>query len=194
MRQSSTGSGSSDPTDAHRRLRQFCRGKTAERLFVQSTCHPAEPTGFCFCEGSPWRAIRFYARALLLDLTFRLPSNGLKVWFLRRLGARVGNPVYFSHGVWIDPMFPELLTIEDRVFFGMGAKVFTHEFRIDQFRAGKVLIRRGAFIGGFAVVRCGVEIGEDSVVGACCVVHRDVPAGHTMFVPPAHLVKRAEKP
>ena len=89
-----------------------------------------------------------------------MPWNCGKIWILRRLGARVGNGVYFAIGTWIDPNFPELLTIEDDVFFGMGAKIFTHECRIDEFRAGKVLIRRGAFIGGFAIIACGVEIGE----------------------------------
>lgn len=192
MKRFSTGSASSDRADAQRRLAEFRRGKTAERLFVQSTCHPSEPTGFCFCDGSPWRAILFYARAALLDLVFRLPFNGLKVRALRRMGARVGNPVYFSHGVWIDPMFPELLTIEDHVFFGMGTRIFTHEFRIDRFRAGKVVIRRGSFIGGFSVIRCGVEIGENSVVDGGCMVQHDVPAGATLKAPPAQLMQAAK--
>ena len=124
-----------DRTEAHRRLREFCRGATEDRLFIYPTGHPTEPTGFCPCEGSWWRAGRFYARALLMALIFKLPCSGLKVWFLRRVGARVGRRVHFCEDVWIDPVFPELLTIEDGVFFGMGAKVFTHEIRLHEFRA-----------------------------------------------------------
>ena len=137
-----------------------------------------------------WQALRFYAKAVLLGIAFRLPSNGLKVWMLRRLGAKVGRQVYFSPGVLIDPTFPELITIEDGVFFGLGAKVFTHEFRIDQFRAGKVLIRRGAFIGGYAVIACGVEIGQRGVVAACSVADRDVPAGATLIQSPSRILRR----
>ena len=181
-----------DLHDAYRRLREFRRGRTGERLFIHPTCHPAEPTGFCYCEGSGWRAIWFYTKAMLLWLAFRLPANGPKVWMLRRLGARVGRGVYFSAGVWIDPTFPELITIEDGVFFGMGAKIFTHEFRIDQFRAGKVTIRRGALIGGFAMIGCGVEIGESGVVAACSVADRDVPAGATLIQSPARILRRPE--
>jgi len=181
-----------DLTEAHRRLREFRRGRTAERLFIQPTCHPADPTGFCDCEGAWWRAGWFYARALLTALIFKLPWNQLKVWFLRRLGAQVGRRVYFGEGVWIDPMFPELLTVEDGVFFGLGAKVFMHEFRINEFRAGKVLIRQGAFIGGFAVIACGVEIGAGAVVAACSVADRDVPAGATLISAPARIVKRPQ--
>ena len=178
--------------DAYRRLREFREDRTSDRLFVHPTCHPAEPTGFCYCEGSLWRALHFYAKALLLGLAFRLPSNGLKVWTLRRLGAKVGRRVYFSPGVLVDPTFPELITIEDGVFFGLGAKIFTHEFRIDQFRAGRVIIRRGAFIGGFAVIACGVEIGERAVVAACSVADRDVPAGATLIQSPARILRRPE--
>ena len=181
-----------DLHDAYRRLREFRRGQGNERMFIQPTCHPAEATGFCYCEGSLWRAIGFYAKAMLLRLAFALPANGPKVWMLRRLGARVGRGVYFSAGVWIDPTFPELITIEDGVFFGMGVKVLTHEYGIDQFRAGRVTIRRRAFIGGFAIIRCGVEIGENAVVAACAAADRDVPAGATLIQSPARILHRPD--
>jgi acetyltransferase-like isoleucine patch superfamily enzyme len=86
-------------------------------------------------------------------------------------------------------MYPELLTIEDCVFFGMDVKLLTHEFRVNQFRAGKVLIRRGAFIGAFAVIPCGVEIGEGAVVAACSVAYRDVPPGATLISAPPTILK-----
>jgi len=181
-----------DLQDAYRRLREFRRGRSSEKLFVHPTCHPAEPTGFCYCEGSAWQAIVIYCKAILLGAAFRLPWNGLKVWTLRRLGARVGSQAYFSPGVWVDPTFPELLTIEDSVFFGMGAKLFTHEFRVDQFRAGKIIIRRRAFIGAFATIACGVEIGEGATVAACSVADRDVPAHATLIQSPARILRRPD--
>lgn len=188
-----TNEPTSDLDDALRRLREFRRGRTPERLFIHPIEHPSEPNGFCHCEGSAWRALRFYLKALSMEFVFWLPINRLKVFWLRRLGARVGNDVYFSPWVWIDPSYPELITIEDGVFFGMGVKLFTHEYRIDQFRAGKVLIRRKAFVGAFAVLECGVEIGETAVVAACSIVDRDVPAGATLIPPPARIVRRPEK-
>lgn len=192
MPETTTSPAPTDLTDAYRRLREFRQGKSSERVFTHPTCHPALPTGFCFCEESLGRAVLFYAKALLLAAVFKLPLNWLKVWTLRRLGAHVGNQVYFSAGVWIDPMFPELLTIEDCVFFGMDAKILTHEFGIDQFRAGKVLIRQGAFIGGFATIRCGVEIGRRATVAACSVAYRDVPPGATLISAPPMIVKNRE--
>jgi acetyltransferase-like isoleucine patch superfamily enzyme len=184
----------SELQEAHRRLREFRRGLTGERLFVHPTCHPSQVTGFCSCEKSTWSATVFYAKAILLIFFFALPLNGFKVWVLRRLGARVGKGVFFSPGVWIDPIFPDLITVEDNVFFGTGVTIFTHDFRIDQFRAGKVIFRREAFIGAFAVIGCGVEIGQRAVVAACSAVDRDVPAGATLIPPPARILRRPENP
>ena len=194
MKDRTSADSRSDLEEAHRRLREFRCGPDQQRLFVHPTCHPSEKTGFCYCERSWWLASCFYVKALFIGLALKLPCNRLKVWVLRRVGACIGENVYFSAGVWIDPTFPELLTIEDNVFLGMGVKVFTHEYRIDQFRAGRVWIRRGAFIGGFAVIPCGIEIGEGAVVAACSVVHRDVPPGATLISPPARIISRKEAP
>jgi hypothetical protein len=184
----------SDLQDAYRRFRAFRLGKTEDRVFTHPTCHPTEATRFCPCEGSYWKPAWLFVKAVALGLVMRLPFNRPKVWLLRRLGARVGNRVHLCPGVWIDPLFPELLCIEDSVFLGTGAKVFLHEFGIDQFRAGKVILRRNAMVGGLAVVRCGVEIGAGAVVAACAVVTQDVPAGCTAISPPARIVRRESCP
>jgi len=175
--------------EALKRLDDFLKGSSTDRLFIQPTGHPALPTGFCWCDRSLWRSLPFFFRALALSLVFRLPWNGPKVRLLRRLGARVGRNVFFSAGTWIDPTFPSLIGTEDTVFFGMGAKVFTHEYRPREFRAGKVTIRKGAFIGAFAVIPCGTEIGEGGVVAACSLAHKDVPAGGTLMSAPGRVVK-----
>ena len=39
------------------------------------------------------------------------------------------------------------------------------------------IVRRGASIGSGSTILCGIEIGEDAIVGAGSVVTRDVPAG-----------------
>jgi acetyltransferase-like isoleucine patch superfamily enzyme len=177
--------------DAHERLRRFLRGDTPERLFTVRTGHPSSPTGFCWCDGRPVAALAVYLRGAALGIVMRLPWSGLKVWVLRRLGARIGRNVYISVGAWIDPVFPQLLAIEDDVFIGMGARILTHEFRIDEFRAGKVVIRRGAMVGGFSLIACGLEIGEEAVVAGGAAVAVDVPARTQATGNPAFIMKRA---
>ena len=183
-----------DVAEAKRRLERFLKGKTEERLFRCPTGHPSRPTGFCWCDASAGKMLRLYVRAAILAVVLKLPFNDLKVRLLRRLGARVGRNVFISAGAWIDPTFPQLVTIEDDVFIGMNAHILTHEFRIDEFRAGKVILRRGAFIGGFALVACGVEVGEDAVVAGGAVVGLDVPAGTVATGNPAFIWNRKGAP
>lgn len=183
-----------DPAAARARLKEFLAGKTPDSVFIEPACHPALPTGFCFCEESLLATLRLIWRAWWLETLLRLPFNGLKVWHLRRLGAKIGKNVYISAGVWIDPLFPQLLTIEDQVFIGMNARILTHEFRIDEFRAGKVVIRSGAFIGAFSVIGAGIEIGANATVAACAAIGRSVPANMTAIGNPATHIHKAQRP
>jgi acetyltransferase-like isoleucine patch superfamily enzyme len=164
---------------------RFLAGQTTERVFRHPTCHPSQPTGFCPCDGSWPAKLWFYFKATVLLTALRLPFTRLKIALLRRAGARVGRDVFISADVWIDPTFPQLLTIEDRVMIGVGVKIGLHEFTPDEFCAGRVVLRRGAIVGGFALIRYGVEIGEDAVVAPAAAVARDVPAGQMAVGNPA---------
>lgn len=160
-----------------RKLREFLADETGPRVFSWPTGHPSRPTGFCPCDGSWALRLGSYAKALILLAVLRSPFNRPKLACLRSLGARVGRQVYIAPEVWIDPLFPQLLTIEDQVMIGYNVKIALHEFGRDRFRAGRVILRRGAVIGGFALIGHGVEIGEGAVVAGGAVVGRDVPPG-----------------
>jgi acetyltransferase-like isoleucine patch superfamily enzyme len=49
-------------------------------------------------------------------------------------------------------------------------------------------VRRGASIGANATILCGIEIGEEALVGAGAVVTRDVPAHAIVAGVPAAVV------
>lgn len=177
------------PPDVRSRFEAFCANRTEERIFTHPIGHHSRKTGFCPCEGTLHKALRYYLRAGLLLWLLRGPFSGLKVWYLRRLGARIGRNVYIAADTWIDPLLPQLLTIEDNVTFGVGVRIGLHEFRQHEFRAGKVIIRRGALIGGCSLVGCGVEIGENATIAPAAAVYRDVPAGGTAYGNPMRLLK-----
>jgi acetyltransferase-like isoleucine patch superfamily enzyme len=180
------------PPSGREKLAQFLAGQSAERIFRHPSCHPSQPTGFCPCDGSWPAKLWFYLKATVLLTTLRLPFNRLKIALLRRAGARVGRDVFISADVWIDPTFPQLLTIEDRVMIGVGVKIGLHEFTPDEFCAGPVVLRRGAIVGGFALIRYGVEIGEGAVVAPAAAVARDVPAGMIAVGNPARNLPRLQ--
>ena len=51
----------------------------------------------------------------------------------------------------------------------------------------------GATIGSGSTILCGVEIGEDAIVGAGSVVTRDVPAGTIVAGNPARVLRKIER-
>jgi hypothetical protein len=169
------------------RFNQFRSGQTGERSFRHPTCHPSHPTGFCPCDQAWPATVWFYFKSTLLLTALKLPFNALKIALLRWSGARVGRDVFISTDVWIDPAFPELLTIEDEVMLGVGVRICLHAFERDHFEAGKVVLRKGVIIGGFALIGPGVEIAEGAVVAGGAVVGRDVPAGKAAIGNPARI-------
>jgi acetyltransferase-like isoleucine patch superfamily enzyme len=50
-------------------------------------------------------------------------------------------------------------------------------------------IRRGARVGGGAILCPGIEVGEESFVGAGAVVTKDVPAGKVVVGSPARVIR-----
>jgi acetyltransferase-like isoleucine patch superfamily enzyme len=133
----------------------------------------------------------FYLKAWLLLTILKSAWNSAKTKLLRLQGASIGQNVFISTDVWIDPTFPQLLTIDDDVMVGVGAKIALHEFGPRQFSAGRVVIRKGVVIGGFALIGHGVEIGSGAVVAGGAAVGRDVPAGKLAIGNPARIMPLA---
>ena len=90
-------------------------------------------------------------------------------------------------------IFDGVVTIEDDVFVGPNV-VFTddpHPMNCPRYHEcrGGAIVRRLARIGANCTIMPGVEIGEDSLVGAGSVVIRDVPAGMVVAGNPARVIK-----
>ena len=127
-----------------------------------------------------------------------------------REGARIGRHCRLGKGVYIDTNVSvgdhcklqngatvyQGVTIGDRVFVGPHA-VFTNDLypraaRTDwrtypgedkspPWEVVRTVVRDGASIGANATILCGIEIGENAMVGAGAVVTKDVPR-HALVV------------
>lgn len=92
----------------------------------------------------------------------------------------IGNNVTIKNGVHIY----DGITLEDNVFIGPNV-VFTNDksprSKIHKSPFLKTLIKKGASVGGGAVLLPGITIGENSIIGAGAVVTKDVPSNSVVY-------------
>ena len=118
--------------------------------------------------------------ALIFEILRKTPPCKIKNAIYRIFGVRIGKGVSIAYNVLPDPLFPELLTIQDGVMIGSDCELATHEFLRESFSLGRTIIRKNAMISGYTIIRRGVTIGENAITGAICFVSSDVE--DNMFV------------
>jgi acetyltransferase-like isoleucine patch superfamily enzyme len=180
--------------EAQEKLAEFLRDDSEERVFTWPIEHPSHPSPFCPCSKPVIKSLWFYFKATLLKILLNQPYNQPKIAYLRLLGASIGNNVIISVGTYIDPLFPQLLTIEDNVLVGLEAKIMMHEFDMHEFRAGRIILKKGCLVGGFSLLRPGIEVGENATVAPASVVIHDVPPSTTALGYPARISNSGQKP
>jgi serine acetyltransferase len=122
--------------------------------------------------------------------TMSLPGGqNLRVSMHRARGVRIGRNVWISYNVILETACPELITIDDDVFIGIGVIVIAHFKESRGVRIGKQ-----AFIGPGVIILPDVEIGEGAVVTAGSVVTSSVPAMTVVQGNPAVPIARCGVP
>ena len=104
----------------------------------------------------------------------------------------IGNNVTIKCGVQIW----DGIRVEDNVFIGPNVTFTNDRFpRSKQYPAKfeNTIIRKGASLGAGTTVLCGIEIGENAMIGAGSVVTKNIPANELWVGNPAHFVKKIEK-
>jgi serine acetyltransferase len=116
--------------------------------------------------------IRGLLNRVLQLLTLLLPGGqSLRVFLHRTRGVHVGQNVWISYNVVLETAYPELITIDDEAFVGIGVIVIAH---FKEARRG-VRIGKRAFVGPGVIILPDVEIGDGAVVTAGSVVTSSVP-------------------
>lgn len=136
-------------------------------------------------------------RERLADITGQAidPTTSVFVPFFANFGRhiRLGQRVFINHGC----SFLDLggITVEDDVLIGPKVNLITENHPIDPAQRKSldlksILIKRNAWIGAGATILPGVTVGEDAIVAAGAVVHKDVEAGTIVGGVPAKLIRR----
>jgi UDP-2-acetamido-3-amino-2,3-dideoxy-glucuronate N-acetyltransferase len=91
-------------------------------------------------------------------------------------GVEIEDEVFIGHGVvFINDRYPRATNLDG---------VLQHE---TDWKLERTLIRRRASIGSGAIIMCGIEVGEEALVGAGALVTHDVPAGAIVVGHPARV-------
>lgn len=121
--------------------------------------------------------VRTVVNTIVLYSCKLIPSLGLKRFFYRLLGMKVGKGVSIALGAMFDIFFPDLITIGDNSIIGYNTTILCHEFLIKKWRRGEVRIGNNVMLGAQCLVMPGVAIGDGATVAAYSLVNKDVPAG-----------------
>ena len=156
------------------------------------TEHPAAVKGFNSLWG--WHHDRdpvvVAFNFLLLQVVRYSPSLQLKIGCMRAMGIKAGEHVSMALEATVDIIYPELIEIGDNTVVGYRTTILAHEYLIDTYRTGRVIIGKNVLIGANATILAGVTIGDGAVVSACSLVNRDVPAGAFVGGVPAKIIER----
>lgn len=131
---------------------------------------------------------------IVIQLGRYSPSLPFKNFLYRRLlHMNVGEETSFALMVMPDVMFPERITIGKNSIIGYNTTLLAHEYLIDEYRIGDVVIGDRVLIGANSTILPGVHIGDEAIVSAATLVHKDVPAGSFVGGNPMKIIYTAEE-
>ena len=107
-------------------------------------------------------------------------------------GMKIGKDVAIAYNVLPDPLYPELIEIEEGVLLGSDIELGCHEFINHRFTLGRIKIKKNSMIGAYAMIGAGVTIGENAVIGLRSFVREDVPDNEFWAGSPAKLIKKID--
>lgn len=138
-----------------------------------------------------WKVFR---NTLVIMICRYLPFMSWKRWLYRKLlGIKMGPQSAVAFMVMMDIMYPERISIGSNSIIGYNTTILCHEYLIDEYRVGDVIIGDRVMIGANSTILPGVTIGDDAIVSAGSLVIRDVPPGAFVGGNPAKVIYTAEE-
>lgn len=93
-----------------------------------------------------------------------------------------------SFGTKLDKVNPRGIHIGEETYIASGTRILAHDYCLK--RHADTYIGKRCFIGADAIVLCGVNIGDEAIVGAGSVVTKDVPSNCIVAGNPARIIRQ----
>jgi len=138
-----------------------------------------------------WKVVRNF---IVIQTARYAPFLRMKNWLYRHcLGMKVGDQTSFALMVMLDVMFPEKISVGRNTVIGYNTTILAHEYLIKEYRLGEVIIGDEVMIGANTTILPGVQIGDNAIVSAGTLVHKDVPAGAFVGGNPMRIIYTKEQ-
>ncbi len=144
-----------------------------------------------------YRTVSFFKVAknfIFIQIGRYTPSLRVKRWLYNTfLRMKIGEKSSLALMVMPDLMFPEKITVGRNSIIGYNTTLLAHEYLIDEYRLGEIIIGDNVMIGANCTILPGVTIGDGAIVSAATLVHEDVPAGAFVGGNPMKLIYTKEE-
>ena len=121
--------------------------------------------------------------------------------YARSLGVKIGRDCRIGNTNWGSE--PYLISLGDHVLLSFDVAFVTHdashwcfsheELYKDVKQFGSIRVGNNVFIGCRSTILRGVSIGDNSIIGACSLVNKSVPAGEVWAGVPARFITTTEQ-
>lgn len=144
-----------------------------------------------------YRTVSFFKvmkNFIIIQIARYTPFLSVKNWLYRTfLRMKVGKQTAFALMVMPDIMFPEKISVGNNSVIGYNTTILAHEYLIEEYRLGDVIIGDNVLIGANTTILPGVTIGDGAIVSAATLVHKNVPAGAFVGGNPMKIIYSAEE-
>lgn len=106
-----------------------------------------------------------------------------KIW-----GMDIHKRALISFKANLDRSFPQGIHVGEGTHVSFGAVILSHDYTKGKYQ-GHTHIGKYCQIGAHSFIMPGITIGDHSVVGACAVVTKDIPAHCIVVGNPARVVR-----
>ncbi|WP_394172006.1 acyltransferase [Guptibacillus hwajinpoensis] len=139
-----------------------------------------------------WKVVKNF---IVIQLARYMPFIPVKNWLYKTfLGVKIGDQTAFALMVMLDIMFPEKISVGKNSIIGYNTTILAHEYLIDEYRLGEVIIGDRVMIGANSTLLPGITIGDGAIVSAGTLVHKSVPAGAFVGGNPMQVIHIKEEP
>jgi acetyltransferase-like isoleucine patch superfamily enzyme len=134
-----------------------------------------------------WKVVKNF---IVIQIARYTPFLSVKNWLYRTfLRMEVGKETAFALMVVPDIMFPEKISVGNNSIIGYNTTILAHEYLINEYRLGSVVIGNEVMIGANSTILPGITIGDRAIVAAGTLVNKDVPPGTFVGGNPMRVIK-----